>query len=299
MKRIVCSILVLLMVFSCFANAEFAPLSKGSKGTQVKAIQSRLIELGYLSGKADGDYGSGTESAVSAFQTANSLEATGIIDEATFEALYEGVEGLISFRGIKWYSTKSDAEQLLFGEGAKVHGTLGSSENIYRMSATNYSNVTMGSDRVDGGGFRAWYSDVSVAGYNVNDTYACYIFPVVDGEIIHDDEQAELYMGWYTFEYGDYSDHEGIYNDLSTKLTSVYGEGKVDSGKYNTTTTWTDVQGSQIRLLINDDKDYVTLGYMAYGADARLDAMKDALDNEAARAEAKAREENASNVSGL
>lgn len=277
----------------------FIPVMKGSKGDFVRAIQSRLIELGFLSGSADGDYGNNTEAAVSAFQTESGIEVTGIVDSVTFEALYEGVDGLIDFRGIEWYSTKADAEQILFNEGAETHGVLGSPNDIYRMSGTDYANVTVGSDRVDGGGVRAWYADISVAGYDVDDTYACYVYPVVDGQIVYDDELAELYMGWYTFQPGDYADYEGIYNDLLTKLTSVYGEGDSDADSYFTTTTWIDPQGSQVRLLINDSKNYVCLAYMAYSADERLDAVAQALEDEAVRTEADAREANAYNVDAL
>lgn len=290
--------LATLLALSAPALA-FEEFSKGSKGDAVKGIQTRLVELGFLSGKADGDFGEGTAQAVAAYQEANGLEASGAVDEATFDALYEGVENLFSFRGCKWYGTKADTEQSLFGEGASTHGVLSNENNIYRMDATNYANVTMGDDRVDGGGVRAWYGDVSVAGYNVEDTYACYLYPVVEGQVVHDDEQAEFYFGWYTFESADYSDHEGIYNDLAAKLVSLYGDGRVENGKYNSTTTWKDVQGNQIRLLINEDKNYVTLGYMAYDAEGRLNALAEALENEAKQEEARSREENASNTSGL
>lgn len=296
--RIFCMVLALLLALTAPALA-FEEIAKGSKGDAVKGIQTRLIELGFLSGNADGDFGAGTESAVMAYQEANGLTATGVVDEATFNALYEGVENLFSFRDCKWYGTKRETEQLLFSEGASTHGTLGSENNIYRMSATDYANVTMGKDRVDGGGIRAWYADIAVAGYNVDDTYACYLYPIVDGQIVRDDEQAEFYFGWYTFDSSDYSDHEGLYNDLAAKLASIYGEGQVENGKYNSTTTWKDAQGNQIRLLINSDKNYVTLGYMAYNAEARLDAMQTALEEEAKQEEARSREENASNTSGL
>ena len=63
-------------------------LQKGSKGDAVRAMQQRLKDLGYLSGTVDGDFGKGTAKAVSAFQTNAGLEATGIADAATQEALF-------------------------------------------------------------------------------------------------------------------------------------------------------------------------------------------------------------------
>ena len=64
-------------------------LKKGSKGTDVVNLQARLIELGYLpAGSNDGDYGSGTEAAVQAFQQANGLKDDGIAGQETQTRLF-------------------------------------------------------------------------------------------------------------------------------------------------------------------------------------------------------------------
>lgn len=63
-------------------------LQKGSKGDAVKALQKRLIELNYLSGSADGDYGNNTKNAVALFQKAAGLTDDGIADEETQTALF-------------------------------------------------------------------------------------------------------------------------------------------------------------------------------------------------------------------
>ena len=65
-------------------------LQKGSEGAEVTALQEALIELGYLKGKADGKYGSGTEKAVIAFQQNNDYPATGIMDANVQAFLYSG-----------------------------------------------------------------------------------------------------------------------------------------------------------------------------------------------------------------
>ena len=62
-------------------------LKVGSKGSDVKALQNKLIELGYLSGKADGVYGSKTAAAVKAFQKASKLSADGVAGEKTLSKL--------------------------------------------------------------------------------------------------------------------------------------------------------------------------------------------------------------------
>ena len=64
-------------------------LKKGSRGSQVKALQILLIGYGYSCGKsgADGVYGSGTLSAVNAYQKANGLTVDGIVGEKTWSRL--------------------------------------------------------------------------------------------------------------------------------------------------------------------------------------------------------------------
>jgi N-acetyl-anhydromuramyl-L-alanine amidase AmpD len=72
------------------AGAEVArPLCKrGSKGKVVESLQERLVALGYLGGRVDGDFGPMTEAAVKAFQGAKGLNADGIVGPATWAALF-------------------------------------------------------------------------------------------------------------------------------------------------------------------------------------------------------------------
>ena len=44
-------------------------LTVGAKGDEVTRLQQRLKDLGYLSGKVDGQYGGGTKRAVISFQS--------------------------------------------------------------------------------------------------------------------------------------------------------------------------------------------------------------------------------------
>ncbi len=63
-------------------------LKEGMNGDDVRALQRRLITLGYLKGNADGDFGSGTKAAVTAFQQQNGLKADGIAGTATHNKLF-------------------------------------------------------------------------------------------------------------------------------------------------------------------------------------------------------------------
>ena len=70
------------------ATPEITLLQSGSRGDQVKQLQERLKELGYYSGKTDGDFGSGTRSAVKLFQQQHGLDADGIAGSKTLRMLY-------------------------------------------------------------------------------------------------------------------------------------------------------------------------------------------------------------------
>lgn len=63
-------------------------LSKmGSTGSEVRQIQTKLINWGYLNDKVDGIYGTKTKNAVIAFQKKNGLTADGIAGPATLRAM--------------------------------------------------------------------------------------------------------------------------------------------------------------------------------------------------------------------
>ena len=63
-------------------------LSSGDEGAAVKALQNRLKELGFYKKTIDGEYGSTTKAAVTAFQAANGLSETGKANETTLNKLY-------------------------------------------------------------------------------------------------------------------------------------------------------------------------------------------------------------------
>lgn len=64
-------------------------LRSGSQGEAVRALQTRLQELGYYTDEVDGQFGQGTKSAVMAFQRQNGLDADGIVGAGTQAALQD------------------------------------------------------------------------------------------------------------------------------------------------------------------------------------------------------------------
>ena len=71
-----------------FRNSEAEALSKyGSRGEEVRTIQTKLKRWGYYSGNIDGIYGSQTQSAVRWFQSKNGLSVDGIAGPKTLAAM--------------------------------------------------------------------------------------------------------------------------------------------------------------------------------------------------------------------
>ena len=63
-------------------------LRSGSRGDEVKNLQSRLYALGYYQGEMDGQFGSATREAVVLFQRHNGLDEDGIVGPDTRELLF-------------------------------------------------------------------------------------------------------------------------------------------------------------------------------------------------------------------
>lgn len=66
----------------------YRPLESGASGEDVKAVQEKLTEMGYYSGKITGNYLEGTAAAIKTMQQENGLEPTGKADVKTLETLF-------------------------------------------------------------------------------------------------------------------------------------------------------------------------------------------------------------------
>ena len=60
----------------------------GDFSDSVATVQSKLIELGYFSLEATGYFGDNTTDAITSFQLANGIDATGLMDANTYEILF-------------------------------------------------------------------------------------------------------------------------------------------------------------------------------------------------------------------
>ena len=92
LKRLTAFFLVLMLLVSCTGLSQAASartMKKGSRGSDVKTLQTALKDKGFYSGKIDGIYGKKTVSAVKAFQRKNGLKADGVAGPKTLGKLYE------------------------------------------------------------------------------------------------------------------------------------------------------------------------------------------------------------------
>lgn len=82
-------------------SAEMTLSKLGSQGEEVRRIQNKLRSLGFYSGSVDGIYGTGTQSAVRAFQKSVGITADGVAGPTTL--LYLGLTSSNGFSSSDTY----------------------------------------------------------------------------------------------------------------------------------------------------------------------------------------------------
>lgn len=108
--------LLIFLLYNIFSVNIVQALSKyGSRGEEVRTIQTKLKRWGYYNGNIDGIYGSGTLSAVKYFQRKNGLVVDGIAGTKTLEAM-----GIYNSPGNSGSSSSSNdlnlLSRLVYGE---------------------------------------------------------------------------------------------------------------------------------------------------------------------------------------
>ena len=206
-------------------------------------------------------------------------------------------DATIFFRGLEWYSEYDEVHSLLLQDCEPSILPFFCFENttidsIYRIEwAYMFSD-----DRVEEAGVNVCYNDISVAGY-IADAEVYYMYPIKNGKVDRSLEGAQMYVAYYVFE--DMADLPAVYDDLSIKLTSLYGEGTPKSNGYYNGIYWQDSHGNMAWLLIENDNSAVRLGYAAGDHIARLGTLRDQIRSETIAAEDESRQDNAGNTSGL
>ncbi len=90
---------------------EYTYLAKGMKGNAVMELQNDLLKLGFKLPQygADGSFGTETETAVKNFQYTYGLPVTGIVDQATANAIKNALVSEYAYIAPKVYSAPAPA----------------------------------------------------------------------------------------------------------------------------------------------------------------------------------------------
>lgn len=92
MKRAVTMLLALAMLMmsasGALAYTYVKDYAMDDYDPQIKEIQQRMVELGYLTGGADGWLGAKTKAGILRFQLVNEMDQTGLCDQLFQEALF-------------------------------------------------------------------------------------------------------------------------------------------------------------------------------------------------------------------
>ena len=86
-RKINIMLLIGLVILSVSVITASAVSKSGSRGEEVKKIQTKLKNWGYYSGSVDGVFGWQTENAVKSFQRKNGLTADGVAGKQTLNAM--------------------------------------------------------------------------------------------------------------------------------------------------------------------------------------------------------------------
>lgn len=144
-KKIIFLIVFLLIIIKIFPTC-YSISKYGSRGEEVKQIQTKLKAWGYYSGNVDGIYGSKTYDAVKKFQKKNNLKVDGIAGVNTLNAL-----GINSSTNSKGNSTNNSdlnlLTRLVYGEarGEPYQGMVAVAATVLnRVSDPRFPNTIAG-----------------------------------------------------------------------------------------------------------------------------------------------------------
>lgn len=124
-------------------TAKYRNLSSGSSGSDVLALQNRLIKIGYLSKSgATGKYSSATVKAVKTFQLQNGLTANGKASVKTQEKLYSsGAKKKKSVVHRDWFKEGISSVLPRRGSAVIVDVKTGTRIAIRRVGGVNHADV--------------------------------------------------------------------------------------------------------------------------------------------------------------
>lgn len=166
MKKFISLMMVVVTLF--LTPGEILALSKyGSRGTEVRNIQTRLKKWGYLNGAVDGIYGKKTVEAVKKFQRKHGLTADGIAGPATLAKI-----GLPTGSTSSYNSNVNLLARIISGEarGEKYEGQVAIAAVVLnRVKHSSFPNTIAGVVYQNGA-----FTAVTDGQINITPTESCY-----------------------------------------------------------------------------------------------------------------------------
>lgn len=139
-KKIVSLLLAILMFVGIFAvnvsAKSYSTVKKGSKGEDVKTLQTMLNKVDDAGLTVDGIFGSGTQKAVKNFQKANNLTVDGIVGSKTWAALEKKYNS--SKSSLKIGSGNYNPVSLIQGKSYSIKGNISSKYKITSVTVGVY-----------------------------------------------------------------------------------------------------------------------------------------------------------------
>ncbi len=179
-----------------------ASYKAGDDNEDIKAIQQRLMDLGYLV-LEDGDgattyFGGKTESALQSFQTANGIEATGIADKDTLTTLFLSTTLSVSGQTV---APDSDQEPPTAPEetepstGAEEPATSAQGDvntNGYNIDLSSSKSYSAGDEHVDIAVIQERLEELLYISFSEGDSYTTYYGPGTENAITRFQESNGL-----------------------------------------------------------------------------------------------------------
>jgi len=189
----------------------------------------------------------------------------------------------ILFRGVEWGVPYSIVQKAL-PDGIKMYD-LKKTEYWYPMTDMMYDGNGWGNQLKGELGCYTYaksssVKETKVAGYAIDNLYLYFIYlPDENGKIIRDDNHTAFIYGCYKLEP---KDPDAVYDDLVSKLTSIYGD--VDEEKSNSSIIddkmclWNGKDGTMVSVFRQDYSSGTHEIYIKYGFMGGDDLMQNAYE---------------------
>ena len=198
-------------------------------------------------------------------------------------ATAEPCEQPIQFRGLKWGGNYSD-----IAEGFKIIRTIGHYDNSCTIRALMYGEASGNAKYDERVGFKTTIDPSSigkVGGYPVKDAGMFFAHTMDEsGRLLEENESAKFYMGFYMIEVKGKSGQDAAWDDLTQKLSSLYGECDQEVSPWNTYRVWDGAEGTMVSLekvaSHNGEKYSIIIRYSFEAGETLLQKAQSAIDHE-------------------